>query len=192
MKQFKLEVVLVDEEDSPLGTMEKLEAHRQGLLHRAFSVMLYRYHPLTRKIEVLLQQRAFNKYHAGGLWANTCCSHPNLNEEVLDAVYRRLQEEIFISNLNIKSLISIKKIGNFIYRAELDRGLIEHEFDHVLIGEYQEDLPGFNSEEIAQMIWVNLDELIKKISKQPRKSRIYAPWLLEVCHQTRNYLISSP
>ncbi len=189
MPQAFQEVILVDENDRVLGRMEKLEAHRMGRLHRAFSVMLYRRNPLSSTFEVLLQQRAFNKYHTGGLWANTCCSHPEAEEEILKAAYRRLREEIFGSMENATKRIHLKKIAEFTYRVDLDNGLIEHEFDHVFIGEYPEEVSSFNREEIAQMAWVSLDELIKKMAIKPSStSRIYVPWLKEICLRTREYL----
>jgi isopentenyl-diphosphate Delta-isomerase len=118
------QVVLVNELDQEIGLMEKMEAHEKALLHRAFSVFVF-----NDAGELLLQQRAFEKYHSGGLWTNTCCSHPRPNETVLDAANRRLMEEMgFQTPLN--------KVFDFIYQAEFSNGLTEHEFDHVLIGHY--------------------------------------------------------
>ena len=118
-------VVLVNEQDVEIGLMEKMEAHQKALLHRAFSVFIF-----NSKGELLLQQRAFSKYHSGGLWTNTCCSHPRPNETVLDAANRRLMEEMgFITPL--------EKVIDFIYKAEFSNGLTEHEFDHVFIGHYE-------------------------------------------------------
>lgn len=119
------QVVLVNELDQEIGLMEKMEAHEKALLHRAFSVFVF-----NEAGELLLQQRAFEKYHSGGLWTNTCCSHPRPNETVLDAANRRLMEEMgFQTPLN--------KVFDFIYQAEFSNGLTEHEFDHVLIGHYK-------------------------------------------------------
>ena len=119
------QIILVDEQDNALGACEKLEAHRKGLLHRAFSVFIF-----NRKGEMLLQQRAMNKYHSGGLWTNACCSHPAFGEAISDAVQRRLQEELGFAT-------HAEKLFDFVYRAEFDNGLIEHEFDHVFSGEYE-------------------------------------------------------
>ena len=119
------QVVLVNEQDQEIGLMEKMEAHEKALLHRAFSVFVF-----NEAGELLLQQRAFEKYHSGGLWTNTCCSHPRPNETVLDAANRRLMEEMgFQTPLN--------KVFDFIYQAEFSNGLTEHEFDHVFIGHYE-------------------------------------------------------
>lgn len=118
------QVVLVNELDQEIGLMEKMEAHEKALLHRAFSVFVF-----NEQGELLLQQRALSKYHSGGLWTNTCCSHPRPNETVLDAANRRLMEEMgFVTPL--------EKVLDFIYQAEFSNGLTEHEFDHVFIGHY--------------------------------------------------------
>src|SRR5688572_13811853 len=113
------EVILVNEQDEVIGTMEKITAHRKAILHRAFSVFIF-----NSKGEMLLQQRAFNKYHSGGLWTNACCSHPAPGEHTADAAGRRLQEEMGFS-------ASIQKIFEFTYFSEFENGLTEHEFDHV-------------------------------------------------------------
>lgn len=121
-------VILVNEQDEPVGTMEKLEAHQKGLLHRAFSVFI-----INSKGELLLQQRAADKYHSGGLWTNTCCSHPLPDEDVLTASHRRLREEMGFD-------CELKEIFSFTYRAEFDNGLTEYEFDHVLLGQYDGEI----------------------------------------------------
>src|ERR1043165_7585171 len=117
-------VILVNERDEETGEMEKMEAHRKGILHRAFSVFIF-----NNKNEMLLQQRALHKYHSGGLWTNTCCSHPRPGEETLSAAKRRLVEE-----LNVDA--TIQWSFDFIYEANFDNGLYEHEYDHVFIGIY--------------------------------------------------------
>ena len=114
-------VILVDKNDRQVGLMEKQEAHIKGLLHRAFSIFIF-----NTKNELLLQKRATQKYHSGGLWTNTCCSHPRENESTIDAAYRRLNEEMgMICDLKFKF--------NFTYKAKLDNNLYEHELDHVRI-----------------------------------------------------------
>jgi isopentenyl-diphosphate delta-isomerase len=118
------QVVLVNELDQEIGLMEKMEAHEKALLHRAFSVFVF-----NDAGELLLQQRAFEKYHSGGLWTNTCCSHPRANEAVLDAANRRLVEEMGFNT-------PLEKVLEFIYLAEFSNGLTEHEYDHVFIGQY--------------------------------------------------------
>ena len=128
-------VILVDRKDHKIGLMEKQEAHIKGLLHRAFSVFVF-----NKNNELLLQKRALHKYHSGGLWTNTCCSHPRENENTLDAANRRLQEEMGVScKLEFKF--------NFIYKASLDNKLFEHEFDHVFFG-FSDNLPQINKEEV--------------------------------------------
>jgi isopentenyl-diphosphate Delta-isomerase len=118
------QVILVNENDEPIGIMDKLEAHRQAMLHRAFSVFIF-----NERGEMLLQQRAHHKYHSGGLWTNACCSHPSPGEATEDAANRRLREEMGFST-------SLTKIFDFTYRAEFDNGLVEHEYDHVFLGLY--------------------------------------------------------
>ncbi|GAB5557885.1 MAG: isopentenyl-diphosphate Delta-isomerase [Schleiferiaceae bacterium] len=153
-------VILVDEQDNALGLMEKMEAHEKGLLHRAFSVFI-----LNDQKQILLQQRAHSKYHSGGLWTNTCCSHPRDGETNLEAAHRRLQEEMGFD-------CPVEKILDFVYRAELDHGLTEHEFDHVFIGTYNDD-PVINPEEVASFKWMDLEELKADIKSRPE---IYTEW----------------
>ena len=143
-------VILVDENDNQVGVMPKLEAHQKGLLHRAFSVFIF-----NSKYELLLQKRASSKYHSGGLWTNTCCSHPREGEEILDAAKRRLIEEMGIDT-------SLRKVHDFIYKAELDNDLTEHEFDHVLYGIYNED-PIINKDEADDFKWIDMDSLNEDI-----------------------------
>src|SRR5688572_21218713 len=118
-------VILVNEQDQPLGLMDKMEAHQKGILHRAFSVFLF-----DKKGRMLLQQRSKEKYHGALLWTNACCSHPMENERIEDAAQRRLKEELGIT-------ATLKKIFCFTYQAAVENELIEHEFDHVFAGEYE-------------------------------------------------------
>jgi isopentenyl-diphosphate delta-isomerase len=146
MKQKEF-VILVDENDTELGLMEKHEAHQKALLHRAFSVFVF-----NRKGELLLQQRALNKYHSGGLWTNTCCSHPRENEKTIDAANRRLKEEMGID-------CALTEKFHFMYKAHFDNGLTEHELDFIYIGTTNEE-PNINSDEVASYKWINMQELI--------------------------------
>jgi len=118
------QVILVDENDVAVGTMEKMEAHEKGILHRAFSVFIF-----NSDGEMLLQQRALIKYHSGGLWTNSCCSHPRPEEDILVAASRRLQEEMGFDT-------SLRKVFDFMYKSSFANGLTEHEFDHVFVGYY--------------------------------------------------------
>ena len=152
MKEF---VVLVDEEDTSIGTMEKLEAHQKGLLHRAFSVFIF-----NSNNKLLLQRRALTKYHSPGLWTNTCCSHPRPNEEVLDAAHRRMQEEM---GFNCKELFPI---SNFVYKTAFDNGLIENEYDHIIIGK-SDTLPMLNPEEVCEYGYFSIEEIKSKIKARP-------------------------
>ena len=139
-------VILVDEIDQEIGTMEKQEAHEKGLLHRAFSVFVF-----NENKELLLQQRALTKYHSAGLWTNTCCSHPRIGETIEQAAHRRLMEEMgFDCELSTKT--------SFIYKAAFENGLTEHEFDHVLVGSFNGEI-NFNPTEVKNFKWINLEEL---------------------------------
>jgi isopentenyl-diphosphate Delta-isomerase len=154
-------VILVDEADNETGTMEKMQAHREGRLHRAISVLVF-----NSKNEMLLQRRAFTKYHSAGLWSNTCCSHPFLSEEPLKAATRRLAEEM---GMNVPLKFQFK----FQYRAALDHGLIENEMDHVFIGT-SDDLPLINTDEVSEFKYVSLEELRSDIKNNPDQ---YSQWL---------------
>jgi isopentenyl-diphosphate delta-isomerase len=151
---MRTEVILVNERDEPLGLMEKMEAHEKGLLHRAFSVFLF-----DRSGRMLLQQRAATKYHGAGLWTNACCSHPFPDEPVDKAAHRRLKEELGIEP-------EVFPVFSFIYRAEVENGLIEHEFDHVFAGEWEGDLKP-DPEEVAACTFVTMKELKEQMAKAP-------------------------
>jgi isopentenyl-diphosphate delta-isomerase len=147
-------VILVDSNDHPLGKMEKLEAHQKGLLHRAFSVLIW-----NSKNEILIHQRAFGKYHSEGLWTNTCCSHPRPPETILEAAHRRLFEEMGFD-------CPLEQRFHFIYKTELENELIEHELDHILIGEFNEE-PNPNPTEVNAYRWINLLDLKQEIATSP-------------------------
>jgi len=165
-------VVLVDELDNELGLMEKMEAHEKGLLHRAFSVFTF-----NDKGELLLQRRAFSKYHSGGLWSNTCCSHPRSGETAIDAAHRRLQEEMGFD-------CELTKVFDFIYKKELDQGLTEHELDHVFIGTYNGETK-INPDEVHEVKSIPLDELSTDIVEHPEH---YTEWFKICLAETLNHL----
>jgi isopentenyl-diphosphate delta-isomerase len=153
-------VILVNENDEQIGLMPKLEAHQKGVLHRAFSVFIF-----NDNNELMLQQRAFTKYHSPGLWTNTCCSHQRNGETNIEAGKRRLQEEMgFFTDL--KDTIS------FIYKAPFDNGLTEHEFDHILVGYYNSE-PNINPDEVSSWKWMPLEMVKKDISFHPD---LYTEW----------------
>ena len=153
-------VILVDENDRQIGLMEKIEAHEKALLHRAFSVFI-----LNSKGDLMLQRRALTKYHSPGLWTNTCCSHQRENETTLAAAQRRLQEEMGFTT-------TLTECFSFIYKAEFDNGLTEHEFDHVLTGIYN-DTPVINEDEVAEWKWIDLKEVQNQIKNRPED---FTPW----------------
>lgn len=149
-------VVLVDEQDKEIGTMEKMEAHRLGALHRAFSVFIF-----NKRGEMLLQQRALEKYHSGGLWTNTCCSHPRLHEQVSDGARRRLNEELGFET-------ELQPIFNFVYKATFENGLTEHEFDHVYFGIYESIIQP-NPKEVMNVKFEALEKISSDLKKHPEK-----------------------
>ena len=153
-------VVLVNERDEKIGLMPKMEAHQKGLLHRAFSVFVF-----NDKEELLLQQRAFDKYHSPGLWTNTCCSHQRDGETNLEAGKRRLQEEMGFD-------CPLEEKFSFKYRAEFDNGLTEHELDHVMTGSFNND-PAINPEEVASFKWMGLEEVKRDMKDRPGQ---YTAW----------------
>lgn len=153
-------VILVDEADNETGLAEKMKTHRQGWLHRAFSVFIF-----SEDGKMLLQQRAPDKYHCGGLWTNACCSHPFPGEAIEDAAVRRLKEEMGFQT-------EVEKVFDFVYRAELDNGLIEHEFDHVFVGKYDGEIP-FNPTEVMNTRYLASGELEVLVAKEPE---LFTPW----------------
>ena len=165
-------VILVDEKDNQVGLMPKLEAHQKGLLHRAFSVFIF-----NSDYKLLLQKRASSKYHSGGLWTNTCCSHPRDGEDTIDAANRRLNEEMGIKT-------SLRKVFDFIYTAELDNNLIENEFDHVFYGVYDID-PIINTDEAEDFKWVDMETLKNDIENNKDQ---YTVWFKIAFDYFYNYL----
>tara|TARA_B100001996_G_scaffold304910_1_gene245905 strand:+ start:9280 stop:9804 length:525 start_codon:yes stop_codon:yes gene_type:complete len=154
-------VVLVDKNDKFIGLMPKMEAHQKGLLHRAFSVFIF-----NDKNEIMLQKRALNKYHSPGLWTNTCCSHPRNNESIISAGLRRLNDEMGFQT-------DLKELFNFIYKESFENGLVEYEFDYVLIGSYNNS-PKLNLIEAEDWKWMSLDEIKKDVEANPNN---YTAWL---------------
>jgi isopentenyl-diphosphate delta-isomerase len=154
------EVILVNENDEQVGVMEKMEAHRRALLHRAFSVFIF-----NHKGEMLLQQRAASKYHSAGLWSNACCSHPSPGEEISAAARRRTIEELGID-------IPLKKQFHFTYKAEFDNGLTEHEFDHVFTG-YFNNTPDFNRDEVQDCCFKSMNDIKESLKTHPK---IFTEW----------------
>ncbi|WP_405209339.1 isopentenyl-diphosphate Delta-isomerase [Aquimarina sp. LLG6339-5] len=158
MKEEK--VILVNENDEQIGLMPKLEAHEKAILHRAFSVFI-----LNDKKELMLQQRAHHKYHSPGLWTNTCCSHQREGESNIQAGTRRLEEEMGFTT-------PLKETISFIYKAPFDNGLTEHELDHVLVGQYEED-PIINPDEVSNWKWMPIEDVKKDIIENPNS---YTAW----------------
>ncbi len=160
-------VILVNEQDEVQGTMEKLRAHREGALHRAFSVFLF-----NGSGELLLHQRASTKYHSPGAWTNTCCSHPMPGEATIDAAHRRLREELGMD-------CALEHAFTFVYRADVGNDLIEHELDHVFVGRYDGPLHP-DPDEIAAVRWITAEELGYALENEPE---LFTPWLAICWHR---------
>lgn len=166
-------VVLIDENDCELGTMEKMEAHQKALLHRAISVFI-----INSKGEWLLQRRAMHKYHSSGLWSNSACTHPRPGESYLEAAHRRLKEEMGMES-------ELKDLFNFIYNEKLDNELTEHELDHVFVG-YSDEIPNLNPEEVCDYKYIAFDDLSKDIDANPNN---YTFWFKHVMENVQKNLI---
>ena len=172
---MKEDVILVDVHDNVLGTMQKMEAHVSGVLHRAFSVFIF-----NTRGELLLQKRAVDKYHSGGKWTNTCCSHPRMGEETMQAAHRRLREEMGMD-------CELQPTFYFTYQADVMDGLFEYEYDHVFFG-ISDQQPVPNPYEVAAFKYMKMDDIERELNLNNDK---YTEWLkicfvkvLENYHQT--------
>ena len=164
-------LICVDPLDVPVGTMGKEECHRRGLLHRAFSIFLY------DGERVLLQRRALHKYHSGGLWANSCCSHPRHGETLEEAVQRRLMDELGVS-------CPCREVGSFVYRHQFAPDLYEYEYDHVFVGAYAGTVTP-NPEEIMETRWYAKEEILSLLTQDPAR---FAPWFITAFPMAFNHL----
>jgi isopentenyl-diphosphate delta-isomerase len=169
------QVILVDKDDNQIGLMPKMEAHEKALLHRAFSVFTF-----NDRGELLLQQRAADKYHSPLLWTNTCCSHQRDGETSIEAGKRRLQEEMGFS-------CELEEVFSFIYKAPFDNGLTEHELDHVMIGTYNED-PIINREEVEAFKWMTLEEVKVDMEMNPEQ---YTAWFTIIFKEYYSRLVNA-
>lgn len=156
------EVILVDKYNNQIGICEKLKAHKEARLHRAFSIFIF-----NSKGDLLLQQRAKEKYHCGSLWTNTVCSHPRPNETLDNGVHRRIKEEMGFD-------CELKELFSFVYRAEFENGLTENEYDFVFIGKYDNESIMPNPDEVMDYKWISITDLKDDVLKNPKK---YTPWI---------------
>ena len=166
------QVILVNENDEPIGLMNKMEAHEKAVLHRAFSVFV-----LNDNNEVMLQQRAHHKYHSPLLWTNTCCSHQRAGETNIEAGKRRLFEEMGFE-------VELKELFHFIYKAPFDNGLTEHELDHVMIGYYNGE-PIINDDEVESGKWMKIEEIKDDMIQN---TAIYTVWFKIIFDEFYHYL----
>ncbi|RXG12993.1 isopentenyl-diphosphate delta-isomerase [Leeuwenhoekiella aestuarii] len=165
-------VILVDENDQQIGLMPKIEAHEKALLHRAFSVFVF-----NSKKELMIQQRALHKYHSPGLWTNTCCSHQREGESNIEAGRRRLMEEMGFT-------VDLEESISFIYKAPFDNGLTEHEFDHILLGNFEGE-PNLNPDEVASWKWMSLEAIKEDMNVHPE---IYTEWFKIIFEKFYNHI----
>lgn len=168
-------LISVDINDKQIGAVTKEEAHRKGILHRAFSVFIY------DGKKMLIQRRQMDKYHSGGLWANACCSHPRDGEELNNAVHRRLLEEMGFDAI-------VNELFHFIYRTQYKEDLYEYEYDHVFIGHYHGPVD-FNESEVMEVKWMTLDEIAEDLVKHPEN---YASWFIISFPEVYHYLTQVP
>ncbi|MCK8491155.1 isopentenyl-diphosphate Delta-isomerase [Spirosoma sp. RP8] len=159
-------VLLVNEQDNVLGTAEKLSVHESGDLHRAFSVLVF-----NEQGDYLLQQRAFEKYHSGGLWSNSCCGHPSQPDNTAAQANQRLYEEMGFRT-------DLQPLFSFQYHAQLPNGLTEHELDHVFTGQYEGPVP-FNPDEVCAVRWIAPDALAREMEMAPETFSVWFRMLFE-------------
>jgi isopentenyl-diphosphate delta-isomerase len=167
-------VILVNQADEQVGTMPKMEAHEKAVLHRAFSVFIR-----NEEGAIMLQQRAAHKYHSPLLWTNTCCSHQRVGETNLEAGTRRLAEEMGFQT-------DLKELFSFIYKAPFDNGLTEHELDHVMLGEYNDE-PLINKDEVADWKWMQAEDIKKDILENPNQ---YTAWFKIIFDKFYDHIIT--
>jgi isopentenyl-diphosphate Delta-isomerase len=170
-----MDVILVNQKDEPVGTMEKLEAHQKGILHRAFSIFIF-----NSKGEMLLQKRALKKYHSPGLWSNACCSHPYPDEEVKPGALRRLREEMGFT-------ATLEKAFDFMYKISFENGLTEHEFDHVFVGTFDGEIKA-NPEEVADYTYRSMEEIKQDVKQKPDR---YTGWFCIAFPKVEEWLVKS-
>lgn len=166
-------VILVDSQDHVLGEMEKMEAHEKGVLHRAFSILIF-----NSQGDWLIHKRANSKYHSAGLWTNTCCSHPRPGERIEDALKRRLMEEVGLT-------ADLHFDHSFIYKTALENGLLEHEFDHVYVGK-TDLVPILNEQEVSEFRYIQTDVLKAEIETSPEKFTVWFKMIFNQYLQNRS------
>lgn len=159
-------IICVDTNDNEIGYIEKMDAHVKGILHRALSIFIF-----NDKNEVLLQKRYSGKYHSPSLWTNTCCTHPNKNENTIAAANRRLEEEMGFS-------CSLTEVFSFLYYVEFDNNLIEHEFDHVFFGRYNGNIK-INPLEVEDYKWISLDEILADLKCNPNNYTFWFKYIID-------------
>lgn len=164
----------VDQWDNEIGSIEKMKAHRNGVLHRAFSIFIF------NNNQLLLQKRNANKYHSPGLWTNTCCSHPRYGEDLQKAIYRRLEEEMGFT-------CDLKEVFSFVYQVQFQDELFEHEYDHVFIGKYEGEVSPCK-DEVEDFKWAHIGEIKSDIGDNPQN---YTYWFKHILQRVESYIESN-
>ena len=168
----EIDVILVNDEDKEVGLMKKMDAHKNAILHRAVSVFI-----VNSKGEWLLQRRALSKYHSGGLWTNTCCTHPLPNETNKEAATRRLNQEMGLQ-------CNLSEIFSFKYKESLDNDLTEYELDHVFIGT-NDQIPTININEVSEYKYIEYKALYEDLVKNPDN---YTAWFRNIFERVQNHI----
>jgi isopentenyl-diphosphate delta-isomerase len=168
-------ILAVDQLDQSLGLVDKYEAHRRGILHRAFSIFIFRF--VDSSLQVLLHQRAKDKYHSSGLWTNTCCSHAIEEDSLEETARRRLEEEMGFS-------CDLHRLGSFYYKADVGHGLVEHEIDHVFVGLDNPELIRPNPQEVQDWRWISTDLLLKLPSEE---KKLFTVWFFQAFELALGY-----
>lgn len=165
-------IIAVDFEDRPIKPVSKTDAHAKSIFHRAFSVILF-----DDQKKILMQKRAFSKYHCGGLWSNTCCSHPIWEEPLLSAVYRKLEQELGITS------VDVHEIGHMRYYYQFDNGLSEFEYDHIFVGYFDGEI-NINTNEVDSIKWMEIEKICEDVVNNPRQ---FTPWFIQMLPFIKKY-----
>lgn len=173
-------IAVVNNDDEIIGYKEKMLVHKEGILHRAFSVVLF-----NSKNEMLLQRRSFSKYHSPGEWTNTCCSHQRENETIKEAAIRRLYEELGINDAVLEEEFI------FHYKCQFENELWENEIDHVFIGRYDKEVESFNIDEVHEIRWISVSELIKLIEEKPEEFTFWFKILIKKAEELKKLYINN-
>ncbi|WP_338025451.1 isopentenyl-diphosphate Delta-isomerase [Clostridium yunnanense] len=179
MRHILENIAVVNSNDEIIGYKEKMLVHKEGILHRAFSVLLF-----NSKNEMLLQRRSLSKYHSPGEWTNACCSHQKENETIKEAAVRRLYEELGIND------VAIEEEFVFHYKCQFENQLWENEIDHVFIGRYDTNIECFNTDEVHEVRWIPVSELLMLIDEKPEEFTFWFKILIKKAEELKKLYIN--